>query len=266
MLSKTHRQTFSLHLVTENEIRCGIMTALTPEKHCFWFKRTITDLNENSHKPNAGKFLDKCYGDNDSTIDEPAQNLLNTLREQELPKALPHSNVIQYNVSWSNEGIDPGKFVEHTEYLNSLCGNVYDVLSSMIQEGIKEKGTLERRDPLEEEILQHALFCQRKGLACQGRDDFLHSVRSSLLGNENQNVVVLHGESGCGKTSIMARIAVEAKEKWLGDESAIVVLRFIGTSPSSSSIRPLLISICQQLCKTTEMDLAEIPQVRPTCL
>lgn len=130
----------------------------------------------------------------------------------------------------------------------------------MIQEAIKEKEASEKEDSLVEEILQHALFCQKKGLACQGRDEFLQSVKQSLLDYRNQRVVILYGESGCGKTSVMAKIAVEIK-KWLEDESVIVVLRFIGTSPESSSVRLLLRSVCQQLYKVSENDSSEIPEV-----
>ena len=130
----------------------------------------------------------------------------------------------------------------------------------MIQEAIEEREAGEEKDPLIEEILQHALFCQKKGLACQGRDEFLQSVKQSLLDYRNNRVVILHGDSGCGKTSVMAKIAVEIR-KWQEDDSAIVVLRFIGTSPESSSIRLLLRSVCQQLYKVTGNDTTEIPEV-----
>lgn len=249
-----------LSLVTEDEIRRGIITATSPEKHCFWFKRVITDLIQNVHNRNAGRFLDKTYGAEDSAVDESAQRLLNSLRETELPTALPTNNVVQYDVKWTSEGINPDASAEHAQYLETLCTDVYTVLTSMIQEAIKEKEASEKEDSLIEEILQHALFCQRKGLACQGREEFLQSVKKSLLDVRNKRAVILHGESGCGKTSVMAKIAVEVR-KWLEDDSVIVVLRFIGTSPESSNIRLLLRSICQQFYKITENDIAEIPEV-----
>lgn len=248
--------------MTEDEIRRGIITATAPEKHCFWFKRVISDLIQNVDSRNAGKFLDKTYGD-DSAVDESAQKLLNSLREKELPAVLSTKNVVQYNVQWTNDGINPDATIEHAQYLETLCTDVYDVLTSMIQEAIKEKEASEKEDSLVEEILQHAVFCQKKGLACQGRDEFLQSVKQSLLDYRNKRLVILHGESGCGKTSVMAKIAVEIK-KWLEDESVIVVLRFIGTSPESSSVRLLLRSVCQQLYKVTENDSAEIPEVSYT--
>ena len=245
--------------MTEDEIRRGIITVTSPEKHCFWFKRVITDLIQNVGNRNANKFLDKTYGDN-SAVDESAQKLLSSLRERELPAALSTKNVVQYDVQWTNDGINPDASAEHAKYLEKLCTDVYDVLTDMIQEAIKEKEASEKEDSLVKEILQHALFCQKKGLTCQGRDEYLQSVKQSLLDYQNQRVVILHGESGCGKTSVMAKIAVEIR-KWFEDESVIVVLRFIGTSPESSSVRLLLRSVCQQLQKVTENDSTEIPEV-----
>ena len=205
--------------------------------------------------------MDKSNENTHLVIDESAQNLLTRLREKDLPAALPASNVIQYNVKWTSEGISPDTSAEHAEYLEKLCTDVYSVLTSMIQKGIKENETDDSKDSAAEEVLQHALFCQRKGLPCQGRDDFLYLVRQSLLANESQRVAILHGESGCGKTSIMAKMAVEIG-KWL--ESPIVVLRFIGTSPESSSIRLLLRSVCHQLYTITENDIGDIPEVSLT--
>ena len=247
-------------IVTEDEIRRGIITATEPEKHCFWFKRVITDLLQNAHDPNAGKFVDKPYGADNSAIDESAQRLLESLREKDLSAALQTKNVIQYDVKWTNEGISPEASSEHAQYLEKLCADVYNVLTGMIQEAINEKKGDAREDSLNEEILQHALFCQKKGLACQGRDDFLQSVKSSLLERNDKRTVILHGESGCGKTSVLAKMAVEVRN-WLEDDSAFVVLRFIGTSPESSSIRLLLRSVCQQLCKITNNDATQIPEV-----
>ena len=247
--------------VTEDEIRRGIITVSSPENHCFWFKRVITNLMENADDRNAGKFVDKNYGAASLSFDEPAQNLLTSLKEKELSTALPATSVIQYDVKWTSEGISPHTSREHFEYLEKLCADVYSVLTNMIQKAIEAKQPGDNKDAVAEEVLQHALFCQRKGLTCQGRDEFVSEIRQSLLASESQqHVVILHGESGCGKTSIMAKIAVEIT-KWLESESAIVVLRFLGTSPQSSSIRLLLRSICHQLYRITDQDIEDIPEV-----
>ena len=84
--------------MTEDEIRRGIITVSTPEKHCFWFKRVITDLIQNADERNAAKFVDKTYGVEHSVIDESARGLLARLREIELPTALAEKNVLEYKV------------------------------------------------------------------------------------------------------------------------------------------------------------------------
>ena len=242
--------------MTEEEIRRGIFNSQSPSKHCFWFKRVITDLRKNIHKPKASKFIDKTQ--DASNIDETAQVLLNSLQEEEIPQVLPSNNVIQYDITWTDNGIDPVSAREHKEYIENLCSRFYETLCGMIKEGIEERDSLQISDPLTKEVLEHASFCWRKYRSFHGREDFLRTVRDGLMNGEK--VVVIHGESGCGKTSILAKIVKDVK-CWMENQNCIVVFRFLGTSPDSSSARLLLRSICQQLCKLTGQNTVNIPEV-----
>ena len=178
-------------------------------------------------------------------MDESAQDLLKQLRENHLPEALTSSNVIQYDVKWHRNGINPGSSSEHFQYIEKLCADFYKTLTDKISQGIEENDSVNAEDPLTEEVFQHGSFCKRKSELFYGRDEFLTSVQKAVT---NDRVAVLHGESGCGKTSLMAKIATKVK-KWLGKESTSVVLRFIGTTPDSSDLRNLLQSICEQLSR-----------------
>lgn len=164
-----------------------------------------------------------------------------------------------YDVKWSDNGVDPLALPEHAKYIGKLCDDFYDTLTKMIDDGITENETSDSSDSFAEEIFQHGSFCQKKCKSFHGRKEFLEAAQKTLVEHE-RHTVVLHGESGCGKTSIMAKIAKEVKQ-WVQDQSAIVILRFIGTSPESSGIRPLLKSICMQLCRVTGQDTAGIPEV-----
>ena len=194
--------------MTEEEIRRGIINSPSPSKHCFWFKRVITDLRENTHKPKASKFIDKIQ--DASNIDEAAQVLLNSLQEEEIPQVLPSNNVIQYDISWTDNGVDPVSTREHKEYIVNLCNRFYQTLCGMIQEGIEERNTLQINDPVTKEVLDHASFCLRKCKSFYGREDFLGTIRDGLVNSKGERVVVIHGQSGCGKTSILAKIAKDA--------------------------------------------------------
>ena len=81
-------------LVTEDEIRRGIITVSTPEKHCFWFKRVITDLIQNADERNAAKFVDKTYGAEHSVIDE-SDRLLSCQEAFDYLR-----NIQSFNPSW----------------------------------------------------------------------------------------------------------------------------------------------------------------------
>lgn len=244
--------------VTEDEIRRGIINTPSPSKHCFWFKRVILDLTANIDAKNAGKFIDKTWGEI-ASVDENAQKLLSTLREKDLPRVLPSENIMTYDVKWTEQGVDPSVSPEHAQYIEKLCKDFYSILTQMIDTGIKDNETSDSRDSFAEELFQHGSFCQKKCKSFYGRKEFLEASKKTLL-EHDKHAVVLHGESGCGKTSIVAKIASEVKQ-WVEDESSIVVLRFIGTSPDSSSIRPLLRSMCIQLCKATGNIPGNIPEV-----
>ena len=130
----------------------------------------------------------------------------------------------------------------------------------MITEGITEKEAADTTDPLAEEIFQHSSFCQSKSKMFHGRKEFLKNIKETITTVENR-VIVLHGASGCGKTSVMAKVATELKSWFEEEGSPTVVLRFIGTSPDSSSIRLLLKSVCLQLCKAAGESLTDVPEV-----
>jgi hypothetical protein len=54
------------------------------------------------------------------------------------------------------------------------------------------------------------------------------------------------GDSGSGKSSVMAEIVRQSEEKF---RNAVIILRFIGTSSRSSNIISLLQSVCGQIAK-----------------
>lgn len=248
-----------LSLVTEDEIRRGIINAIDQEKRCFWFKRVITNISDNMSDSNAGKFVDKTWGD-PSSVDEPAQQLLNKLREKDLPEVLPSNSILQYDVTWHENGIDPSSSQEHAQYIEKLCTDFYDTLTDRINRGIDEDQSIHKEDPLTEEIFQHGSFCKKKCELFHGRDEFLTTVKERVMKDQ---VAVLFGESGCGKTSLMAKISMDVKQ-WLETETATVVVRFIGTTPDSSDVRSLMRSICEQISKANTSEDSEekkVPQV-----
>ncbi|EDO47108.1 predicted protein, partial [Nematostella vectensis] len=221
------------------------------------FREAADKALEKRERKNAGKFIDKTWGP-DGKIDMEAYRLLSHFREKILPKALPSSNVKQFDVKWAENGIDPSESEEHAQYIEELCTSFYETLTGMIGTAVSERAEVEVKDPLAEEVFSHLTFCLKKCEAFHGREEFLDSVKQALLSN-GQRITVLYGESGCGKTSIMAKICALVKE-WLRKEAVAVVPRFVGISPDSSGIRTLLRSVCQQLCRVSGENADNVPE------
>ena len=110
-------------------------------------------------------------------------------------------------------------------------------------------------------------MCKEKSRIFQGRKDLIDTIityigKSEDEDNDNDDTpMVIYGESGCGKTSVMAKAAALAKRKF---PDLVQVTRFLGTTSDSSSISRVLASVCAQLIRTAQLKFdASRPQVYP---
>ena len=76
--------------------------------------------------------------------------------------------------------------------------------------------------------------------------------------DDRRTPLVIFGQSGCGKTSVMSMVA---KEAWHISSQSNVVIRYIATTPNASHIRLLLHSVCEQVCKMYGRDPCTIRMV-----
>ena len=112
-----------------------------------------------------------------------------------------------------------------------MCGRVKDILTSHINEVLQKLGPT---NPLKEEITRHALFYRDKTHSFQGRADILHEIHNYLSRTDPMMPLVIYGESGVGKTSLMAKVVADTEER-SKDRKLAIVYRFCGTTPDSST-------------------------------
>lgn len=72
------------------------------------------------------------------------------------------------------------------------------------------------------------------------------TIEEYMLGKSTLPIV-LYGEGGCGKTSLLAKSTALSAVAWFAGRRPISIIRFLGTTPDSSALTPTLISICQQV-------------------
>jgi len=215
---------------TEQEINQGLDDP-EAQKHVFCFFRTIEDIKE---KPRQGfADLDKKTG----KLDDEAYDRLNTLKDKlktRLNTPL-YKNCFEYQARLTDNGIT-------LDHIDKLCNDVYNSLANVIQEEIKH---IKKIDVLDKEVDDHAVFGEERARFFVGREAVLGSIKD-YLGSGSHQPLAVFGESGSGKTSLMAHAVQKTREDF---PDAEVVFRFIGATPSSTEGRSLLETLCQQIYK-----------------
>lgn len=136
----------------------------------------------------------------------------------------------EFSTFSSVEEYQSSKLEEFAEFIE-------DQIKNSIDEQLNESKEISK---LQQEISQHQKFLQDKVKGFQGRVTSLNAIENYLKEKETTQPLVVHGVSGMGKSSLMAK-AIETTQ------SDNKVFRFVGATADSSNIRTLLISITEEL-------------------
>uniref|UniRef100_H2Y0Z1 Uncharacterized protein n=1 Tax=Ciona intestinalis TaxID=7719 RepID=H2Y0Z1_CIOIN len=182
------------------------------------------------------------------------QNLLNNLKAEvtKLGQTKGNSSLVKtYKVKWAaGKGITE-KSKSHSAYLTKFCHDFVTDFKTAISQAVSNSGkqeekAAEKSDLLFDEVIHHAAFAQTKLKSFCGRSQLIETILSKLDGDTSSQPVVAFGESGRGKTALMAKL-VDSRRNMSSNES--LVYRFLGTSPHSSNIHSVLQSITLQICE-----------------
>ena len=197
------------------------------------------------------------------------QELREALAKAARAAGLPESRLIQYEASATHQEIlaadqehvfafvkrnaktDPrlDELKSHLRVHDFDPAVVYDQLRQMIEAEVKR---FEDRPALDLEVAAHDRFAEDRCRIFTGRKAVLDTIADYIRGPERRPLV-LHGESGSGKSAVMAK----ASQQYQGPGR--LIRRFIGASPESASGHALLTSLCRQLAPgETPVDYAQL--------
>jgi len=133
--------------------------------------------------------------------------------------------------------------------MTALCGLVLSQLREVIEHEVKR---FKDRPALDVEVAAHDRFAEDRCRIFTGRQAVLDTIAYYVRGPERRPLL-LRGEPGSGKSSVMAKASQEYKGP------GRVIRRFIGTSPESASGHALLTSLCRQIAPgETPVDYAQL--------
>ena len=182
--------------MTEREVRHGIINARGTKDHCLAYIREIENINLTALRF-CRNFIDMAGRD----VDQKAVELLSILRDEILPTKLPEYNIARFKVEWSGkEGIDQES---HKEYLRDFCEHFYSSVTDQVERAVEQSKKLSN-DQVYGEVLQHLHACQSFCKTFQGREEVVERIHE-YIESDNHEPLVLFGESGCGKTSLLAK-------------------------------------------------------------
>ena len=214
---------------THQEIVMGALEADEAESNVHSFFRKLKGLPDGAK---SDVYLE-------SEIEK--KKFLSSLKE-ELEHQLP-SNIHRYEVDLRDEK-------DKENHLEKFCNDVYQSLEISI---LQEIDNMEEISALDEEIRAHIEFGKNRTKIFVGRESILNDI-IDYVENDNRAPFVIYGEPGSGKSALMAK-ALEKLEK--ENIEANYIVRFIGTTPSSSESIGLLRSICEQIINKFEIEFEE---------
>ena len=214
--------------------------------------RQLSGIAQNLHHSWAPRFIDTTA---EKKLDQASNSLLANLVSSKVPGRLENQNIRQYDTPWTGDPLENSTDKEHKAYLQRFCEDFVKDMKVLIEKSVNK--TIKLQNPemsqVYNEILQHGHFAKMKCQTFCGRERIIDMIKEYVTCNDKPQghaPLVIYGKSGYGKTSIIAK-ATECMKQWLGQD-AVVIVRFLGTSPQSSTIRPLLTSLINQLSHVYE--------------
>jgi len=224
---------------THQEIRAGALEVQDPQNHVFCYFREINGLPEDE---SAARYRDVVDGKADKDAGDRLRVLKAELGGDDKHKSLlPPENVHTYPASWQ-KGVP-------VYDRRDLCHDVERDLKRIID---RELAAFKQKPGLDREREAHREFAEERCRHFVSRKETLHRIQA-YIDSDDRYPLVIHGQSGSGKTAVLAKAVGDLGLRSSKPEVKIIS-RFVGATPGSSDLRSLLDDLCG------ELDVGEIPQ------
>ena len=243
-LSRTEAEKYVIS-VTEQEVKNGVFLNQDNEFQSLIVTRDLERIGEDRHRDRH--MMDLV----DNQADLSSQNYLEEFKDKKL--AAVSLSDIRFHYAYSDAEDDC------TRDVREVCDEICRQLSNRILWSYKERLHVEK-DTLFQEVVQHRQFLIHKSEVFAGRRDLLGYMTDEVFGGKGveKRILVIHGVSGCGKTAMLAMVSKTLKEVLMPE--TVMVIRFLGTTSSSTSASQLIRSTCLQIARVYGKDPSAVPE------
>ncbi|NXC51250.1 NWD2 protein, partial [Penelope pileata] len=221
-------------------------------KKCVCYIRKIANIERFVKIPEMGKYMDVVHTAGKFLRDPEALEKLIKLRDEFIPTIVASSNLRVYtSVTHCDMKLGYSQEVEN-HYIEGLGKQFYEDMIDIIQATVQQNFDTET-DLLYDEVLQHSSLCKTYSTFYEYRCEALNIVHKYVLPSKigHINPLIIYGGPCTGKTLLLAEVAKKAyswlQEEMGPDSDPVVVIRFLGSTETSTDLRNILQSICEQL-------------------
>ncbi|NWJ05221.1 NWD2 protein, partial [Crypturellus undulatus] len=221
-------------------------------KKCVCYIRKIANIERFVKIPEMGKYMDVVHTAGKFLRDPEAHEKLLKLRDEFIPTIVASSNLRVYtSITHCDMKLGYSQEVEN-HYIEGLSKQFYEDLIDIIQATVQQNFDTET-DLLYDEVLQHSSLCKTYSTFYEYRCEALNIVHKYLLRSKTGHVnpLIVYGGPCTGKTLLLAEVAKKAyswlQEEMGPDSDPVVVIRFLGSTETSTDLKHILQSTCEQL-------------------
>ncbi|RZF39182.1 hypothetical protein LSTR_LSTR014668 [Laodelphax striatellus] len=232
-----------LTTVVEQEVHNTVVMSQELAKRCVWLQRVFT------HQPlEELRVTTKSEAELKRRLDSLQRSLKTNLEEK---------HVLRISVPWSKSGLDQS-LPDNAQYAADVTVQLRIALLSIINE-IVDDDPIKLLPPLSSsfginsemfyELSRQAQFIQKLARCSVNGEGVMSQMKSYINGEVGNNkIFVLHGTQGSGKSTLVARAAVNCHH-WLPD--SMLAARFVGVTSESLTMEQILRTVLAQ-CEIIE--------------
>ncbi|NXF68208.1 NWD2 protein, partial [Ciccaba nigrolineata] len=221
-------------------------------KKCVCYIRKIANIERFVKIPEMGKYMDVVHTAGKFLRDPEAHEKLIKLRDEFIPTIVASSNLRVYtSVTHCDMKLGYSQEVEN-HYIEGLGKQFYEDMIDIIQATVQQNFDTET-DLLYDEVLQHSSLCKTYSTFYEYRCEALNIVHKYVLPSKigHINPLIIYGGPCTGKTLLLAEVAKKSyswlQEEMGPDSDPVIVIRFLGSTDTSTDLKNILQSICEQL-------------------